>query len=81
MGLAAQAQALHFKVTGEYKARTIIAYQEEGGQATVKDKLMLEFDKDIKTGKVRPVTFVNFPSTSTDVSQCREIVPCTHSQG
>ena len=40
VGLSAHAQALHFKVTGEYKARTIIAYQEEGGQATVKYKLV-----------------------------------------
>ena len=52
---SAQAQTLHFKVTGDYEARTIIAYLEDGGQATVKDKVVLEFDKDIKTGKVGPV--------------------------
>ena len=63
---SATAQTLHFKVTGEYKARTVIAYQEEGGQATVKDKLVLEFDKDTKTGKVGPITFVNSPSTSSE---------------
>jgi hypothetical protein len=61
-----EAQTLHFKVTGEYQFRTIIAFQEEGGQATVKDKVVLEFDKDIKTRKVGPVKITNFPSTSSE---------------
>ena len=80
IAIGVSAQTLHFKVTGEFKARTIIAYQEEGGQATVTDKIVLEFDKDIKTGKVGPVTFVNFPSTSSEFrnveKSCRPSRPC-----
>lgn len=81
VGLSASAQTLHFKVTGEYKARTIIAYQEEGGQATVKDKLVLEFDKDTKTGKVGPVTFVNFPSTSSEFRNVEKSCPAPAAKG
>lgn len=77
----ATAQTLHFKVTGEYKARTIIAYQEEGGQATVTDKVMLEFDKDIKTGKVGLVTFVNFPSTSSEFRNVEKSCPPPTAKG
>ncbi len=67
---AASAQTLHFKVTGDYQAKTIIAYQEDGGQATVKDKVVFEFDRDIKTGKVGPIKITNFPS---NVSELRNV--------
>ena len=69
------AQTLHFKVTGDYEARTIIAFQEDGGQATVKDKVVLEFDRDIKTGKVGPVKVVNFPSTSSEFRNVEKSCP------
>jgi len=69
------AQKLHFRVTGEYLALTVIAYEETGGQATVKDKVVLEFDKDIKTGKVGPVTVQNFPSESKDFRNVEKSCP------
>ena len=66
---------------GAGRPRTIIAYQEEGGQATVKDKLVLEFDKDIKTGKVGSVTFVNFPSTSSEFRNVEKSCPAPTAKG
>ena len=78
---SAQAQTLHFKVTGDYEARTIIAYQEDGGQATVKDKVVLEFDKDIKTGKVGPVKVVNFSSTSNEFRNVEKSCPPPAAKG
>jgi hypothetical protein len=77
-GLAAgslAAQTLHFKVTGDYQAQTIIAYQEDGGQATVKDRVIIEFDKDIKSGKVGPVSIQNFPSESKDFRNVEKKCP------
>ena len=68
-------------MTGEYKARTIIAYQEEGEQSTVKDKLLLEFDKDIKTVKAGLVTFVNFPPTSTELRNVEKSCPAPTAKG
>ena len=72
---ASNAQTLHFKVTGDYSAQTVIAFQETGGQATVKDKVVLEFDKDIKTGKVGPVRIQNFPSESKDFRNVEKSCP------
>jgi len=71
----AHAQALHFKVTGDYQAQTVIAFEETGGQATVKDRVIVEFDKDTKTGKVSNVRFQNFPSESTDFRNVERSCP------
>jgi len=72
---AGLAQAIHFKVTGDYLAQTVIAHEETGGQATVKDRLILEFDKDIKSGKVGPVRIQNFPSESRDFRNVERSCP------
>jgi len=72
---AAHAQALHFKVTGEYQAQTVIAFEETGGQATVKDRVIVEFDKDTRTGKVSNVRFQNFPSESSDFRNVERSCP------
>jgi hypothetical protein len=73
---AVYAQLLHFKVTGDYLAQTVIAFEETGGQATVKDRVVLEFDKDIKTGKVvGPVRIQNFPSESRDFRNVERSCP------
>lgn len=74
-------QVLHFKVTGDYQARTVIAYQETGGQATVKDKVVLEFDKDTKTGKVGPVRIQNFPSEIRDLRNVEKSCPAPAPKG
>jgi hypothetical protein len=71
----AQAQVLHFKVTGDYKAQTVIAFEETGGQATVSDRVIVEFDKDTKTGKVANLRFQNFPSTASDLRNVERSCP------
>jgi len=75
------AQTLHFKVTGDYQAQTIIAYQEDGGQATVKDRVVIEFDKDAKSGKVGPVMIQNFPSESKDFRNVEKKCPAPTPKG
>lgn len=73
---AGYAQTLHFKVTGDYKARTIIAFNEDGGQATVTDKVVLEFDKNTRTGKVvGSVKIVNFPSVLSELRNVETSCP------
>jgi hypothetical protein len=69
------AQTLHFKVTGDYAAQTIIAYQEDGGQATVTDRVVIEFDKDVKSGNVGPASIQNFPSASRDFRNVEKKCP------
>lgn len=65
LALEANAQLLHFRITGDYEAPTAIAHRESGAQATVKDRVVFEFDQDAKTGKMGPIRFRNFPSSAT----------------
>jgi hypothetical protein len=46
------------------EAQTVIAFEEAGGQATVKDRMLVEFDEDTKAGKVSNLRFRNFASES-----------------
>ncbi|MFM9915293.1 MAG: hypothetical protein ACKVOX_05755 [Rhizobacter sp.] len=80
-GSAADAQVLHFTVTGDYLAQTVIAYQETGGQATVKDRVVLDFDKNSRTGQIGPVSIRNFPSESKDFRNVERSCPPPAPQG
>ena len=62
-------------MTGDYLGQTVIACKETGGQVTVKDRVVLDFDKDIKTGKIGPVRFQNFPSESPDLRNVERSCP------
>lgn len=42
---------------------------------------MLKFDKDIKTGKVGPVKFINFPSTSAEFRNIEKSCPAPTAKG
>lgn len=64
----AYAEAVRIRVHGDYKAQTVIAYRENGGQATVKDQVEFEVDWDIREQKViGPITFKNFKSEVSDL--------------
>ena len=75
-GTAAHAQVVHFKVTGVYQGQTVIAYKETGGQATVTDRVALEFDWDTrKQLVVGPVRIQNARSEVKDLRNVERSCP------
>jgi hypothetical protein len=73
---AAHAQVVHYRIVGEYRAQTVIAYQETSGQATVTDRVTLELDWDSdKQEVVGPVRFQNAKSEVTDLRNVERSCP------
>ena len=73
---AAHAQVVHYRIVGEYRAQTVIAYQETGGQATVTDSVTLELDWDSdKQEVIGPVRIQNAKSEVTDLRNVERSCP------
>ncbi len=76
LSASVHAQVMHYKIVGEYRAQTVIAYQETGGQATVKDSVQLELDWDSDKQKViGPVHIQNAKSELSDLRNVERSCP------
>jgi hypothetical protein len=74
--VAARANIVHYKIVADYKAKTVIAYKEDGGQAMVTDRYILDLDYDLKTSKVVGLIKIqNFKSQSTDFQNVERSCP------
>jgi hypothetical protein len=73
---AAQAEVVHYRIVAGYKAKTVIAYKESGGQAIVTDRYVLDLDYDLRTSKVvGPIKIQNFKSHSSDFQNVEKSCP------
>lgn len=70
------AEVTHYRIVAEYKAKTVIAFHEDGGQAIVKDKYVLDLDYDLRTSKVvGPIKIQNFKSEVSDLQNVEKSCP------
>jgi len=70
------AKVVRYQVAGVYRAQTVIAYQETGGQATVTDRVLLEFDWDPGREKLLgPVKIGNAKSELKDLRNVERSCP------
>lgn len=70
------AKVVHYKIVGAYQAQAVIAYQEDGGQATVTDRVLLEFDWDPGSEKLLgPVAIQNVKSEVKDLRNVERSCP------
>lgn len=79
---AARADIVHYRIVADYKAKTVIAYKEEGGQAIVTDRYILDLDYDLRSSKVvGPVKIQNFKSTSSNFQNVERSCPAPTPHG
>jgi len=70
------AKVIHYHIVASYKARTIIAYQEDGGQADVTDRVTVDFDWNVRDGKiVGTAQFVNAKSELKNLQNVEKSCP------
>lgn len=80
--LTAQAQVVHYRIVGQYQAKTVIAFQENGGQAMVRDKVELELTWDSRQQQVvGDVTIRNFKSETRDLQNVETSCPAPSPKG
>lgn len=77
-----RAKVVHFHAVGLYNGQTVIAHNEPGGQATVTDRLTLDFDWDVREEKLAgAVRFGNEKSASTDFRNVERSCPAPKPHG
>lgn len=79
---AAHADIVHYKIVADYKAKTIIAYKEDGGQAIVTDRYILDLDYDLSKSKViGPIKIQNFKSHASNFQNVEKSCPAPAPHG
>lgn len=72
----AHAEVAHYRIVAQYKAKTVIAFHEDGGQAIVTDKYILDLDYDLRSSKViGPIKIQNFKSVTSDLQNVEKSCP------
>ena len=70
------AATVRYRVVGAYSGPTVIAYREPAGQATVTDRVVLEFTWDLKAQQlVGEATIDNRPSAVTELRNTHPSCP------
>jgi hypothetical protein len=76
------AKVVHYHMVGVFHGNALVADDEPAGQATVSDRLVLDFDWDIKAGKIAGQgTIENADSTLKDLRNVTPSCPAPELKG